>query len=256
MHRCGYQAPKALLTARWCVRALADGESTLTGALDSEDTQVMVDSLDRLGIAVHRTDGGQTLQVQGGGGQIPALEAELYVGNSGTTIRFLTALATLGRGAYRLDGVPRMRERPIGDLLDALNQLGAHTLSELDNGCPPVIVHANGLPGGSARVKGNISSQFLSGLLMVCPCAQSAVELEVVGATRLHPVRVDDPGRDGNIWGLMRGGRAIEGLSLRRPAVLRGSRVLRGARRLGGRLFLGSRGGDGRAGHCGRAFPR
>ena len=111
--------------------------------------------------------------VHGAGGEIPALEAELFCANSGTTIRFLTALATLGHGAFRLDGVERMRERPIGDLLDALNQLGAHATSENDNGCPPVVVHANGLPGGTATVRGDISSQFLSGLLMAAPAART-----------------------------------------------------------------------------------
>ena len=73
-----------------------------------------------------------------------------------------------------LDGIERMRERPIGDLLDALNQLGANATSENDNGCPPVIVHANGLPGGTATVRGDISSQFLSGILMAAPVARIA----------------------------------------------------------------------------------
>src|SRR5688572_25940305 len=99
--------------------ALADGVSTLRGALDSEDTRVMIDCLGRLGIRVESEDNGATLRVQGCGGKIPAREAELFVANSGTTIRFLAALVTLGRGTYRLDGAARMRERPIGDLLDA-----------------------------------------------------------------------------------------------------------------------------------------
>src|SRR5687768_15229257 len=98
--------------------ALADGYSKLAGALDSEDTRVMIDGLRRLGIGIEAMDGGKTLIVEGAGGVVPALEADLFCANSGTTIRFLTALATLGHGAYRLDGVERMRERPIGDLLD------------------------------------------------------------------------------------------------------------------------------------------
>src|SRR5215510_8072278 len=96
--------------------ALADGVSTLTGALDSEDTRVMIDGLGRLGIVVESGDAGRTLVVHGAGGRIPAIEAELFCANSGTTIRFLTALATLGHGAFRLDGIERMRQRPIGDL--------------------------------------------------------------------------------------------------------------------------------------------
>ncbi len=167
--------------------ALADGVSTLTGALDSEDTRVMIDGLGRLGIVVESGDSGRTLVVHGAGGRIPALEAELFCANSGTTIRFLTALATLGHGSFRLDGIERMRERPISDLIDALNQLGAHARSEHDNGCPPVIVHANGLPGGTATVRGGISSQFLSGLLLAAPAARSPVELQVTGQLVSQP---------------------------------------------------------------------
>jgi 3-phosphoshikimate 1-carboxyvinyltransferase len=162
--------------------ALADGVSTLSGALESEDTRVMVDSLGQLGIEVESRDAGTTLIVRGTGGEIPALEAELFCANSGTTIRFLTALAALGHGSFRLDGVERMRARPIADLLDALNQLGAHAMSENADGCPPVVVHANGLPGGTAVVRGNISSQFLSGILMAAPAARSPVVLEIEGS--------------------------------------------------------------------------
>jgi 3-phosphoshikimate 1-carboxyvinyltransferase len=161
--------------------ALADGVSTLTGALDSEDTRVMIECLGRLGIEVEARDAGKTLVVHGAGGAIPALEAELFCANSGTTVRFLTALATLGHGSFRLDGIERMRERPISDLIDALHQLGAHAVSENGDGCPPVTVHANGLPGGTAKFRGDISSQFLSGLLMAAPAARSPVELHVDG---------------------------------------------------------------------------
>jgi 3-phosphoshikimate 1-carboxyvinyltransferase len=162
--------------------ALADGKSTLSGALDSEDTQVMIDALRGLGIEVESSDNGRTLTVRGGGGRIPVADAGVYCANSGTTVRFLTALTTLGHGTYGLDGIERMRERPIADLIDALNQLGGKVMSVAGNGCPPVVVKANGLPGGIANVRGNISSQFLSGLLMAAPYARSAVEL-----------RIDDP---------------------------------------------------------------
>jgi len=167
--------------------ALADGVSTLTGALDSEDTRVMIDSLGRLGIRVESQDAGQTLLVHGCGGKIPAKQADLFVGNSGTTIRFLTALCALGHGTCRLDGIPRMHERPIGDLLDALNQLGADSRGEQRNGFPPVLVHGRGLQGGTASIRGNISSQFLSGLLMAAPCATSEVELAVQGELVSQP---------------------------------------------------------------------
>ena len=167
--------------------ALAKGRSTLRGALDSEDTRVMIAALGELGIAVAAQDAGRTLVVEGTDRRIPAVNAELFCANSGTTIRFLTALVTLGHGAFRLDGVARMRQRPIADLLDALNQLGADARSETGNGCPPVVVHANGLPGGSATVRGDVSSQFLSGLLMATPAAASPVELRIAGPLVSQP---------------------------------------------------------------------
>jgi 3-phosphoshikimate 1-carboxyvinyltransferase len=167
--------------------ALAEGTSTLTSALDSEDTRVMIESLSRLGIRVEAQDEGQTLLVHGCGGEIPAKQADLFVGNSGTTIRFLTALCALGQGNYRLDGIPRMRERPIGDLLDTLNQLGADIRGELNAGFPPVVVRGRGLQGGRATIRGTISSQFLSGILMVAPCAEDDVQLAVTGELVSRP---------------------------------------------------------------------
>jgi 3-phosphoshikimate 1-carboxyvinyltransferase len=167
--------------------ALAEGTSVLTGALDSDDTRVMIDSLGRLGIPVDVSDDRTMLQVQGCGGKIPAATAELFVGNSGTTIRFLTAMVALGNGSYRLDGVPRMRERPIGDLADALNHLGVEASCESPGGCPPVIVEATGLPGGRAVVRGDISSQYLSGLMMAIPSAAGAVELAIDGPLVSQP---------------------------------------------------------------------
>ncbi|HAY79099.1 MAG TPA: 3-phosphoshikimate 1-carboxyvinyltransferase [Planctomycetaceae bacterium] len=161
--------------------ALANGRSELHGALASEDTHVMIDSLQRLGIEVIQDSRHETLTVAGCGGQLPADRAELFVANSGTTIRFLTALVASGVGNYRLDGIERMRQRPIGDLLDALSQLGPTCVSESGNGCPPVRIDTPGLLGGHARVAGDISSQYLSGLLMAAPNAQQAVTIEVDG---------------------------------------------------------------------------
>lgn len=167
--------------------ALAGGRSTLQGALDSEDTRVMVTALGELGIEVAATNEGRTLVVNGANGRIPATAADLFCANSGTTIRFLTAMATLGHGSFRLDGVARMRQRPIEDLLAALRQLGADVQSETYNGCPPVIVRASGLPGGVATVRGDISSQFLSGLLMTIPAANAPVTLNVDGTLVSQP---------------------------------------------------------------------
>lgn len=167
--------------------ALADGESVLSGALDSDDTQVMIEGLRKLGLTIEHDPAKQTLRVGGAAGKIPAAAADLFVGNSGTTVRFLTAMLTLGQGTFRLDGTPRMRERPIQDLLEALGQLGVRAVSELGTGCPPVIVHANGLAGGRAEIAGDLSSQFLSGLLMVAPCARSPVEVVVRGELVSQP---------------------------------------------------------------------
>ena len=160
-----------------------DGACLLEGALQSEDTEVMVECLRQLGFGLDVRWPEATVRVGAShcGPRIPAPQAELFVANSGTTMRFLTALVALGKGRYRLDGVPRMRERPIDDLLSALGQLGAHATSETRNGCPPVLVEARGLKGGQVRIKGDISSQFLSGLLMACPFAEADTVIEVEG---------------------------------------------------------------------------
>jgi 3-phosphoshikimate 1-carboxyvinyltransferase len=161
--------------------ALAEGTSVLTGVLDSDDTRVMIAGLKQLGIDVCSSHAHQELCVTGCGGQIPNNSADLFIGNSGTTVRFLTALTTLGTGRYRLDGVSRMRQRPIADLIVALNRLGADVQSELNTGAPPVVVHAHGLSGGHANIAGSMSSQYLSGILMAAPYAQADVVLEVDG---------------------------------------------------------------------------
>src|SRR5207237_1402359 len=119
----------------------------LYSCLRSEDTEVMVAALQALGfeVQVDWTLGWVRVAGSPQANRIPAAHADLFAANSGTTMRFLTAMVCLGHGRYRLDGVPRMRERPIGDLLDALEQLGVRAVSERDNGCPPVRIEADGL---------------------------------------------------------------------------------------------------------------
>jgi 3-phosphoshikimate 1-carboxyvinyltransferase len=167
--------------------ALANGQSRLSGALDSEDTQVMIESLGQLGLRVDHQKQKDTIVVDGCGGKLPKDHADLFVANSGTTMRFLTAMVSVGAGQFRLDGIERMRQRPLGDLISAVNQLGGHVSCEQDNDCPPVLIDAKGLSGGRAVIRGNISSQFLSGLLMAAPYAKSRVEILVDAALVSQP---------------------------------------------------------------------
>ena len=172
---------KSLTNRALIVAALADGGSELTGVLDSQDTQVMLESLARLGFSVRHDPDLAIVSVGGRGGDVPSGSTDLWLENSGTSIRFLTALCSLGSGEYRLDGSKRMQERPIADLISALNQLGASVTSIKGTGCPPVRVVAHRLRGGTVKVPGHISSQFLSALLMAAPAAEERVEITVTG---------------------------------------------------------------------------
>jgi len=171
---------KSITNRALIIAALANGTSRLTGTLASEDTHVMLESLRRLGLD-WTDEGDGTISIQGCGGNIPAAKADLWLENSGTSIRFLTAACSLGNGEYRLDGNSRMRERPIRDLVDAISQFGVDIRCELDSDCPPVLIKTNGLPGGTISVPGNLSSQYLSALLMVAPYAKQPVEIVVSG---------------------------------------------------------------------------
>jgi 3-phosphoshikimate 1-carboxyvinyltransferase len=167
---------RALITA-----ALADGESTITNALFSDDTKYMAFSLNALGIPIKEDPNANRFVINGKGGIIPAKQANLFIGNAGTAMRFLTAMLTLGNGVYEIDGIERMRQRPIQDLLDGLKQLGADVVSKCNNGCPPVLIRGIGLQGGSAIVKGDLSSQYFSALLMTAPYAKNDVSIKVKG---------------------------------------------------------------------------
>jgi len=131
----------------------------------------MLDALTTLGIQLQADHLVHEVQVTGCDGKIPAATAELYIANSGTSVRFLTALVALAQGRFRLHGTKRMHERPIQDLLDALTQLGVRAQSEAATGCPPVIVHADGLRMRRTTIRGDVSSQFLSAVLLAAPCA-------------------------------------------------------------------------------------
>ncbi|MDP6379979.1 MAG: 3-phosphoshikimate 1-carboxyvinyltransferase [Phycisphaerae bacterium] len=161
------------------VAALAEGKSTLRGAGFSDDTLLMAGGLRTLGFAVDADEAKRRMAVRGGA--LAPGPKELDLENAGTAMRFLTALVTLGEGHYRLDGTERMRERPIADLASALNDLGASVRCEGEAGCPPVVVDARGLAGGTCRLSGETSSQFLSGLLMVSPYARGDTTIEIAG---------------------------------------------------------------------------
>jgi 3-phosphoshikimate 1-carboxyvinyltransferase len=176
---------KSLTNRALLVAALAVGTTTLNNALFSDDSRYFAQALSALGFEVQADALKGSITVGGQGGLIPAQNAELFVGNAGTAARFLTAMLTLGSGNYVLDGTARMRERPLADLLDALRQLGARVDSA--TGCPPVRVAAAGLPGGRARVAGDVSSQYLSGLLLIAPYAQAPVELIVERGLNSQP---------------------------------------------------------------------
>lgn len=172
---------KSLTNRALILAALAEGTSHLSGALDSDDTRVMIAALTALGYAVSHDPAATTIEVVGRAGKVPAKGADLFLENSGTSLRFLTAMTAIGYGKFRLDGIPRMRERPIADLMLSLNGLGSEVQSEFGTGCPPVIVQASGLDGGVAVVKGDVSSQFLSALLMVSPYCREATSILVDG---------------------------------------------------------------------------
>src|SRR6202051_1900617 len=152
--------------------ALAEGETVITNLLDSEDTPVLLAALHKLGVEVNND--GERCVVKGTGGGFPVKSAELFLGNAGTAVRPLTAALALNGGEYRVHGVPRMHERPIGDLVDGLRPIGAQIDYEANDGFPPLRIHpAEIAVDQPIRVRGDVSSQFLTALLMSLPLAQS-----------------------------------------------------------------------------------
>jgi 3-phosphoshikimate 1-carboxyvinyltransferase len=164
---------------------LASGESILANALKAEDTELTARALASLGADLDWQ--GHTVRVQGTGGRLQPAPDSIYLGNSGTSMRFLTAVAALGQGTYRLAGTPRLSERPMGELLGALRSLGVRATSEKGNDCPPVIIQGGGLTGGKASLSGAVSSQYLSALLLIGPLASRGVEIEITGELVSRP---------------------------------------------------------------------
>jgi 3-phosphoshikimate 1-carboxyvinyltransferase len=170
---------KSLTNRALVLAALADGASELSNCLFADDTLVMVDSLRRLGFALEADESNGRIRVHGRGGAIPNASAELSCGNSGTSIRFLAALCALGKGTFMLDGVARMRQRPIGQLGDMLKNLGVRIEYVSEAGFPPLQVLAHGLAGGIVHFGEAQSSQFLSAVLQICPLARHEVKVDL-----------------------------------------------------------------------------
>ena len=164
--------------------SLAPGDSLLRNPLDAEDTRFTAQALAKLGAGIDWRE--DRVRVHGTGGRWQPVAGPIYLGNSGTSMRFLTALAALGQGDYRLTGSPRLCERPQGELLEALAQLGVKAVSERGDGCPPVVVQG-GLQGGKAKLSGGISSQYLSALLFIAPLAPQGVEIAITGELVSRP---------------------------------------------------------------------
>jgi 3-phosphoshikimate 1-carboxyvinyltransferase len=183
---------KSLTNRALLISALAYGTTRITNALFSDDSHYFANALKTLGFDVQLDENNHEMKVTGLGGNIPVKKAELFIGNAGTAARFLSAFLTLGNGEYILDGELRMRERPIGDLVEALGQLGCdiQPLQKAEGGkqiCPPVRITALGLRGGKTKIAGDISSQFLSALLMVAPYAKSPIEIELTTELNSKP---------------------------------------------------------------------
>jgi len=168
---------KSISNRTLLLSALARGTTVLEGLLDADDTAHMLEALRMLGVSVDRT--GTTCVVHGAGGRFPNGTARLYLGNAGTAVRPLTAALAMQGGDYTIAGVPRMHERPIGDLVDALRHQGCDIRYTDKDGYPPLAIGgAGGHAGGRLPIRGDVSSQFLSAVLMALPVARGAAQTE------------------------------------------------------------------------------
>ena len=172
---------KSISNRSLLLAALAEGETRIFDLLASDDTERMLEALEALGVEC-RFESEGVCRVKGVGGAFAVKQAELFLGNAGTAFRPLTAALALSGGKYRLSGVPRMHERPIGDLVEGLRQLGADVEYLADEGFPPLAIHPGKIQaGGVVQVRGDVSSQFLTALLMALPLSGGGAVVEVVG---------------------------------------------------------------------------
>jgi 3-phosphoshikimate 1-carboxyvinyltransferase len=176
---------KSITQRALVIASLSDGKSVLLNPLVSEDTMLLADALDNLGIMIKKLK--DKWIVNGRNGNILPYNKELYMGNNGTGIRVLCSIVSLGSGKYTLTGTKRMEERPVKPLLDALNQLGIEARSIKNNDCPPVEIITNGLQGGRCNLSANLSSQYLSSLLLVAPCVNEEITIDIIGELTSKP---------------------------------------------------------------------
>lgn len=170
---------KSITNRAILISSLARGTSKLNGFLHSDDTHYMTEAWKNLGVQFETV--GNQLEIRGCAGKIVPYPGEIYVENAGTAARFLTAALVLGRGEYVLNGNRRMRQRPIKDLIFALNGLGAKVTDIAGTGCPPVRITAEGLQGGTVSIPGNKSSQYISAILMAAPYAKNQTVINIKG---------------------------------------------------------------------------
>lgn len=178
---------KSITNRALLMAALAEGQSVIRNALDCDDSRYMLEALTRLGVAVERNEADGTILVTGAGGTFPVKSGHFFLGNAGTTLRFLTGALSVSAsgGVYTVDGEARMRQRPIGDLVKALSALGGDASSP--TGCPPVTIGPRPLVGGRVDIPGSTSSQFISSILLASPLAARRVELRVTGELVSRP---------------------------------------------------------------------
>lgn len=170
---------KSLTNRAILIASMANGQSTLSGVLHSDDTRYMLTVFKSLGINAEELE--DRLQIQGCQGNLNKTSDRLYVGNAGTAARFLTAILPLGKGSYLLDGNDRMQQRPILDLIEALKPLGTQIEDINKTGCPPLKITATGLAGGAVSIPGDKSSQYVSAIMMSAPYAQKDTTIQVTG---------------------------------------------------------------------------
>ena len=172
---------KSITNRALLLAALADGESRISGALKSDDTKFMAAALRKLGIKIDEPDDTSFI-VFGRNGKLAESAEPLFLGNAGTAVRFLTAAATLVNGETIIDGDARMRERPIGDLVDALRQLGVKIEFLGKENCPPLRIISDGkIKGDKVKIRADISSQFLSAIMMIAPLAENETQIQFIG---------------------------------------------------------------------------